>query len=349
MRWDIFCQVIDNYGDAGVCWRLARALASIDDSRIRLFCDDFSTLDALTPSGAITTGAPLNIEVLPWSAAKQIDACGEVVIEAFGCHLPEKYRERIGSVSPQPIWINLEYLTAEAFADDLHLMASPQNDGTHKTFYFPGFSDRTGGVILGDWDRVTAQQVPESLAVYWQQRQTDSLSISIFQYPSTSLDNWLMNLSHSLVQQQLVADLFVTPQQNITCLSLPNIQWIHLPFLPQPDYDWLLAHCDLNLVRGEDSFVRAQWAGKPFIWDIYPQSEEAHVIKHTAFCDLYFSNNASIAPAGRALMTRRPAQDWLDQLPALTQHARSWSDRLRTLGVLEVKMMDFVKSQEKLR
>jgi uncharacterized repeat protein (TIGR03837 family) len=39
----------------------------------------------------------------------------------------------------------------------------------------------------------------------------------------------------------------------------------------------------LNLVRGEDSFVRAQWAGKPFVWHIYPQHDDAHHAKLEAF------------------------------------------------------------------
>ena len=35
-----------------------------------------------------------------------------------------------------------------------------------------------------------------------------------------------------------------------------------LPFIRQQDYDTLLWCCDFNAVRGEDSFVRAQWAGR---------------------------------------------------------------------------------------
>jgi hypothetical protein len=56
-----------------------------------------------------------------------------------------------------------------------------------------------------------------------------------------------------------------------------------LPFLPQVRYDELLWACDLNFVRGEDSFVRAQWAAKPFVWQIYPQAEDAHRVKLDAF------------------------------------------------------------------
>ena len=42
---------------------------------------------------------------------------------------------------------------------------------------------------------------------------------------------------------------------------------------------------DWNFVRGEDSLVRALWAGKPFVWQIYPQHDGAHWDKLTAFLD----------------------------------------------------------------
>ncbi len=60
----------------------------------------------------------------------------------------------------------------------------------------------------------------------------------------------------------------------------------YLPFLPQHKYDDLLASCDLNFVRGEDSFVRAQLAGRPLVWHIYPQAEDAHLTKLQAFLEL---------------------------------------------------------------
>jgi uncharacterized repeat protein (TIGR03837 family) len=60
---------------------------------------------------------------------------------------------------------------------------------------------------------------------------------------------------------------------------------LYLPALTQLQYDELLWACDLNFVRGEDSLVRAMWAGKPFIWNIYPQSDGAHHAKLTALLD----------------------------------------------------------------
>jgi uncharacterized repeat protein (TIGR03837 family) len=198
MRWDIFCQIVDNYGDAGVCWRLARALSRLssssvnsvdcDDSRIRLFCDDLNVLNVITHGDAVAHGASLGIEVLPWSAAESpgvLASVGDVVIEAFACHLPKPYIEAmVQKASDQaPIWINLEYLTAEAWADDMHLMPSPQNNGLNKYFYFPGFTPKTGGVLLGDWREVTSGKdtsPPNSLSLVLQSCRPASKKISMF-------------------------------------------------------------------------------------------------------------------------------------------------------------------------
>jgi uncharacterized repeat protein (TIGR03837 family) len=56
-----------------------------------------------------------------------------------------------------------------------------------------------------------------------------------------------------------------------------------LPWLSQQDYDKLLWACDMNFVRGEDSVLRALWTGKPFVWQIYPQQDGAHLPKLAAF------------------------------------------------------------------
>ena len=43
LAWDIFCTVIDNYGDIGICWRLARQLRVDDGQRVRLWVDDLTS------------------------------------------------------------------------------------------------------------------------------------------------------------------------------------------------------------------------------------------------------------------------------------------------------------------
>jgi uncharacterized repeat protein (TIGR03837 family) len=55
--------------------------------------------------------------------------------------------------------------------------------------------------------------------------------------------------------------------------------------MSQTEFDHLLWACDMNFVRGEDSLVRALWAGKPWVWQIYPQDDLAHHAKLQALCD----------------------------------------------------------------
>jgi len=48
-RWDLFCRVIDNLGDAAVCWRLARQLAQDPGQSVRLWIDQPDVLARLVP------------------------------------------------------------------------------------------------------------------------------------------------------------------------------------------------------------------------------------------------------------------------------------------------------------
>jgi uncharacterized repeat protein (TIGR03837 family) len=375
MRWDIFCQIVDNYGDAGVCWRLARALSRLssssvnnvecDDSRIRLFCDDLNVLNVITHGDAVAHGASLGVEVLPWSAAESpaiLASVGDVVIEAFACHLPKPYVEAMVQKTfqkvsaKQPIWINLEYLTAEAWADDMHLMPSPQNNGLNKYFYFPGFTPKAGGVLLGDWDEVTSNSlnIPTSLSSAFESCRPKSKKVSIFNYKQAPLDAWLGSVNQVALEHGEMVDVFLCADQNVsttTQAALSSVdsavKLIQLPFIPQEDYDYLLSVCDINLVRGEDSFVRAQWAGKPFIWDIYPQSDLAHEVKLDAFLERYFEGgSAKLRAIGMSAMKWGSASDWWPHLNAWTSHSEVWRQKLMSLGHLEGKILDFVKSQE---
>ena len=108
MRWDIFCQIVDNYGDAGVCWRLARSLSSIHGQEVRIFCDDLPTLNLL--ASGVDPAIKEKIDMQPWEAshanARHPVQIPDVVIEAFGCELPERYLAGL-FISTQIITITL--------------------------------------------------------------------------------------------------------------------------------------------------------------------------------------------------------------------------------------------------
>ncbi|WP_155648422.1 elongation factor P maturation arginine rhamnosyltransferase EarP, partial [Burkholderia cepacia] len=148
---DLFCTVIDNFGDIGVCWRLARQLAHEHGWQVRLFIDDLRTFSRLLPGVDPDAGRQTvdTIVVEHWHAevgdALEI---ADVVIEAFACELPGAYLAAMARRARRPVWINLEYLSAEDWVADFHLRPSPHpRYPLLKTFFFPGLSAGTGGVL----------------------------------------------------------------------------------------------------------------------------------------------------------------------------------------------------------
>ena len=290
--WDIFCTVIDNHGDLGVCWRLTRQLCDAGQ-RVRLWVDDASALAWMAP----TAHQEMGIEVRPWADARQASTLqallpADVWVEAFGCDIPEAFVAHGVATHPQqPAWINLEYLSAEDWVPRMHGLCSPVMSGPAKgwtkRFFYPGFTPQTGG-LLRETDLHERQRHFDRLA--WRKRHVphlapDGLVISLFCYEPAALPQLL---------NQLVATphhLLLTPgrplaaaQQALKNMSAqPNCS--ALPYTDQNGFDEMLWACDLNFVRGEDSLVRALWAGLPFIWQIYPQDDNAHHAKLEAFLD----------------------------------------------------------------
>lgn len=303
--WDIFCQVIDNHGDLGVCWRLARQLVDAGQS-VRLWVDDASALAWMAPAAG-----PSSIAVLAWPAASQADslaalAPADVWIEAFGCELPEAFvAHRVAKVTSGqadiPAWVNLEYLSAEAWVSGLHGLPSPVMSGPArgwtKRFFYPGFTPGTGG-LLREADLLARQQNFDRPA--WRRLHAPELAaggwlISLFCYEPAALPALLTQLGQDSLVEGAGHQLLVTPgrplaavQQALTGIAAEaHPRWRALPYTDQAGFDHLLWASDLNFVRGEDSLVRALWAGRPFIWHIYPQDDNAHHAKLEAFLDWF--------------------------------------------------------------
>ena len=283
MRWDLFCRVIDNHGDLGVCWRLAADLGS-RGAQVRLFVDDPSALTWMAPQGAP------GVSVVPWLDAMSAADPADVVIEAFGCDPPAAFVGRMAARPAAPIWINLEYLSAEDYVDRCHGLPSPQQlghgAGLVKWFFYPGFTPASGGLLREANALDTGD--PVWLAAQGVKRRTDERCISLFGYASAPLEQLLDLLDDRPTLLLLAAGAAQAP-----ALALFDAQdrYGHqlrahpLPWLDQPGYDQLLRACDLNFCRGEDSIVRAMWAGAPFVWQIYPQRDGAHARKLEALLD----------------------------------------------------------------
>ncbi|MEK8029603.1 elongation factor P maturation arginine rhamnosyltransferase EarP [Ideonella sp. DXS29W] len=351
LRWDLFCRVVDNFGDIGVCWRLAADLAS-RGHRVRLWVDDATALAWLAPQGLP------GIEVIHWSSDCPILEPGDVVVEAFGCDPPEAFVRAMASrtaPSRPPVWINLEYLSAEDYVERSHRLPSPQFNGPGagltKWFFYPGFTSATGGLLrepglLARQARFDAKAWLAGLGV---ERRPGERLVSLFCYAAAPVASWLERLG------DIPTLLLATPGHAARLTKAAQAQGVPgtcriraLPWLSQPDYDHLLWACDLNVVRGEDSFVRAQWAGRPFVWNIYPQDDGAHIVKLDAFLDRYLAA-AAVPLAGpvRAWMHAWNAADPVlpASLPDLARwqgHSVAWRDTLLGQTDLCTQLLEFV-------
>ncbi|MDO9005767.1 MAG: elongation factor P maturation arginine rhamnosyltransferase EarP [Aquabacterium sp.] len=299
MLWDVFCRVIDNFGDIGVCWRLSADLANRGHS-VRLWVDDASALEWMAPEPL----RPPGIQVLDWDAKDQEP--GDIVIEAFGCNPPDAFVARMQRPAP-PVWINLEYLSAENWVERCHGLRSPvmsgPGAGLSKWFFYPGFTQATGG-LLRETDLMAARQAWEAD----HHRHRDRWLSSMLGISAPSPDTrWLSLFCYEPAPVEAMLEALATSGQPTLVLVTPGFatalsrQWqaanplastltLHeLPPLSQREFDHLLWACDLNMVRGEDSAVRALWAGQPHIWHIYPQDDGVHAGKLEAFMDRWMS------------------------------------------------------------
>ncbi len=374
-RWDIFCTVIDNFGDIGVCWRLARQLTQDHHQALRLWVDDLASFSCIVPdvNPEIQQQVVQGVEICHWQCVFVEVEPAEVVIEAFACELPDVYVAALLQRKKQPVWINLEYLSAEPWVLHYHGLPSPHPHlPLIKTFFFPGFVQGTGGLLREK--SLIAQRSAFSTIVeraFLQrkgllERKPGEIRISLFCYDTAPVTKFIRVLSKSskpillIVPEGSVAGSIASLLNNPSSQIEKLIQYGQLtvqiiPFMEQTDYDLLLWSCDFNFVRGEDSFVRAQWAGSPFVWNIYPQTEGAHWKKLDAFLDRYtVGMSKEMADAVREMWVSWNGKDeisstaWLSYFSfreSLAQHNKNWVKQLLKQDDLASSLAQLAENQ----
>jgi len=435
---DIFCNVIDNYGDIGVCWRLARQLAHEHGLSVRLWVDDLGSLAKLCHEADATRDIQhcRGVEVRRWCESgnqptlrylspngdEEAIRPAELVIEAFACKLPKSYIEAMAA-QQQSVWINLEYLSAEDWVHGCHGLPSPHPGlPLTKYFFFPGFTSQTGGLLL-EHDLLARRDAFQNDAAqqqaFWQSLGMEMpgaeiLKISLFGYENAALaglfDVWASGAQPMLCLvpegrilpqvEQYFADagrdsslhagtsycrgefirpwadksapteslpmdrmVQAIPKQATGCVGINpdlrrgNLQVRVLPFVEQERYDELLWACDVNVVRGEDSCVRAQWAAKPFLWQIYPQHDAVHWQKLQAFLNLYCAPLSTVASQAMRDLWRawnsggEAGQSWPAFAAArgeLNEHAQHWARQLAENN-LALNLLDFSQKIGRMR
>lgn len=325
LHWDVFARLIDNWGDVGVCWRLARQLSAAGHT-VTLWLDDPSPLAWMAPE--LAGMLQPQVQVRGWSTVDESSASStDALVEAFGCDVPTSFlagfarrcHARRAAGQQAPAWLNLEYLTAEAFAERAHGLPSPQLQGPAggltKYFFYPGFSARTGGVLqaqdapqhglhpypaAGPMQGHTTATVPLAATADQRLQRMRSMGVdiapplaactwvSLFCYEPQALTD-LLSLNSAdpsgavlLVAHGRTAEAVALARRH-TALGRAWRTCVPLPLLKQTDYDQLLTLCDLNFVRGEDSLVAGLRAGRPLVWQAYVQDDGVHAAKVDAF------------------------------------------------------------------
>jgi uncharacterized repeat protein (TIGR03837 family) len=375
--WDIFCSVIDNYGDIGVSWRLARSLAHENGAQVRLWVDDLAALQRIRPDirPECAQQSCDGVTVYAWRPGMSRVCPADVVVEAFGCTLPEVYVADMAAQSPPPVWVNLEYLSAEPWVAAHHGLPSPHPRlPLTKFFYFPGYTEQTGG-LLRERDLLMrrAHFVRHEVAAYWQAlglspSVAGEWRISLFAYENPALpellDAWQASaepvtllVPEGRILPQLADWLGVPELRAGDAARRGALEVRVLPFTRQDDYDHLLWACDLNFVRGEDSCVRAQWATRPLVWQAYPQAAAVHHDKLDALLAIYTEGLAPLAAQALRDAWQRwngvsGAPDmaacwagWRAQRDVLDAHAAAWQTRLSEQPGLVETLVKFVENK----
>jgi len=371
----IFCRVVDNFGDIGVSWRLARQLAGEYGRETVLWVDDLESFQKICRriDASLDMQTMEKVEVRRWRKDEAVllpEQIPDLVIEAFGCELPDAYVAAMAARSRPPAWINLEYLSAEPWVEGCHALPSPHLKlPLTKYFFFPGFTSGTGGLLLERdllarrdaflRDVLTANTFLAQLDV---KPIADACRISLFCYPCAPVAALFDALQSAPAPVQCLVPQGVALEAVSAFLGKPavtgasvrrgNLSVQVIPFLEQPDYDKLLWSCDLNFVRGEDSMVRAQWAARPFLWQIYPQQQQAHHDKLDAFLERY----TKPMPAPLASILKKAWHAWngmirdelpweslQSALPALAEQAAGWQQSLRGNSRLAANLIEFAE------
>ncbi len=370
--WDIFCKVVDNFGDIGVCWRLARQLQSEHGARVRLWVDDLAAFRRI--NGAIDSAAAVQVshgvEVHRWTDPLPAIEPADVIVETFGCDVPEAYLAAMARRASRPVWINLEYLSAEAWVTGCHGLPSPHPRlPLTRYFFFPGFVEGTGGLLRErglPQARAAFARSPAAHAALWAQLGLraplrDELNALLFCYENPALPELLDCWANGTEAIRCLMPQGRAAQQALAWFGQDaaggcrrgRLTLQPLPFVDQQRFDELLWACDVKFVRGEDSFVRAQWAAKPFVWHIYPQKENAHWVKLNAFIDSYVA--AMEAPAAQALRGfwrswvggRGAAANWpafRAHFERFTTHAQVWAEHQQEREDLAAALVRFCQN-----
>lgn len=367
----ILCKVVDNFGDIGFVYRLAKNLVQLNPQReIRIAVDNLAAFNKIESKvdpalaeqvlevacadylqnqegagKAGNEGKPKSAGRLRIFDATNAAVCARewtkkparVILECFQCGRPDwleeilfptkndgktKTAEASGDCSqgqgPRALIINIDYLTAEDYAEEFHCLKSgTRSPLVRKVNFMPGFTAKTGGLILdaaatnnclqakdcagqvGIVGKTLTAGAAETASKPKNAPATENGFITktagpqilMFSYPKDfapiirAILRWnkaaQVNLAQGAGKESFLA-------ANKNCLQEQKAVGLfvrELPFLSQEEWDKNLYAQDILFVRGEDSLSRACLSGKPFVWQAYLQDDNYQLVKVRALLE----------------------------------------------------------------
>ncbi|AGF48887.1 elongation factor P maturation arginine rhamnosyltransferase EarP [Candidatus Kinetoplastidibacterium galati] len=361
MKADIFCKIIDNYGDIGFCWRLAKNLSCDYKWTIRLIVDDLKVFSFINEevNSTIDSQVLMNINIVKWEVfLKQKLNPSKIIIETFSCDIPDSLKKIIARNVNIFTWINIDYLSAEQWVENCHLLSSRLPNGLKKTFFFPGFTNKTGGLIIEDSFLKTKEYLKNS--TYNQENFLKKIGINykrsefifclLFCYPSAPVNKLITSMEHLNKKIVLIVNNDSIFANNY---STDNLKLASIPFINQENFDKLICCMDINFIRGEDSFVRALLSGNPLVWNIYEQENNAHIDKLKSWLNLnnfpdtikrlmYSWNNFGEETVGNTIKIAMSDKNW----NLWKDHSRILAEKQISNKSLGENLVEFCISQQ---
>ena len=367
MEITIFCKVVDNFGDIGVAFRLAKNLKLYyPQENINLVVSDLQAFHNINSfvSCKKTFQCVDGLNIYDWNAD---DVCAEVfsendgeklevMLECFQCGRPE-WLENIlfeKKLSRTVRIIMIDYLTAEDYAQDFHTLQSlTRSSKVQKVNFMPGFTNKTGGLIIGkDWEKLPLYNSFGDVLVF-------TYDFNFFPL----IRAFAAATKNIILAQGAGKKSFLDAVKKYEDFEHDNhnpINFSELPFLNQNEWDEMMKKCSLLFIRGEESLSRACLSGIPFVWQAYRQSEDYHIVKMNAllkkmrpfFCDSDFSIIENLwkdfnfeeqnPPNDESIF--KHCTDFINSSQRLANGFRDFSLSLRENGDFCHNLMTFIKN-----
>ena len=305
MEITILCKVVDNFGDIGVAWRMAKRFVELAKKenleiieKINLIVDGLSSFNKIENSIDITQSFQTvkDVCVYDWNC---YDVCYKIfsqndgkklafIIECFQCGRPD-WMEKIlfqDKLQRTVQILMIDYLTAEKYAEDFHkLMSLTRSAKVQKVNFMPGFSDKTGGLIIEDkWEAVAQRNSNGPVLFFTYSKNWDGVAESFLKKTDKQI------LAAKGVGFESVKNSF----EKFLLQPEFSSRFKSLDFCNQREWDNLLLNCSFLFIRGEESLSRACLSGIPFVWHAYVQTEEYQLVKVKALLEImkkYFTPN----------------------------------------------------------